>query len=488
MKNLKRLIAILCVIPFCAYTQNYQLVHPEKVSAFLSQDDLIYFLAIDSISSTDNRILYPNRINTQVEEWCYSPFQASWIGRSIIAGDDGIYYFLNKSNDSIAIYSQALPGEEWVALELDGYIYKANVISLDYGEFLGIEDSIKTIGFQVYDLELNPLESYLNDLQIKISKSHGLIQTLNFFIFPHYYFGIWYESQVQELALAGLSSPEVGVQNLTWKDVHDHQPGDILHVLRKNGIWEGEVDGYFKTTETRKTMEFLERTDYNDSIVYSYLLNKRVHLQWLDSLAFYTDTVKMVVEPDPDFDKYPMEPIFYYSQGDPLTFTYNWMKTGEEHLMKWEMSIEFEKITENCWEPVMFDGFPRQYWEGLGGPYYPEIGLFGYLYQRELVYYKKGDVTWGTPLDMTSIEAETLADRIRVYPNPAKDILKVRLENPHQHGAQLRITDLNGRLMHTETLQSGINSIRISHLSPGLYFCVITCRQGRTIVQKIVVK
>jgi hypothetical protein len=468
--------------------QNYQTVNPEVISSFVDENNYVSFIRIDSTGYENSLILYPFSVNQLLYIHCYSPRAGSWIGSEIIIGDNGYNIFLNHQQDSVKINTLAVEGESWIAYGQTGQMHiVASVIEHGIEEFLGLTDSVKVIGFQVNDSEGEPMESEINEMQVKISKNHGLIQTLNFYYFPvhNLYYNI-----LTELTAAGLSEPETGVQNFTWFDVHDFQPGDVLHVLRKDGIWIGQEDGYFQTTETRKVYEYLERSDNNDSIVFTYFLTKLVMKPWLDSIAFYTDTLQKVIKPNPDFDKLPGEPVFeldYYGNENVYSF---FRMIKDEHLKKTFPNEWFEIQDAECWTLMIYDGIPQSwyYMKGLGGPYYPYQALFGYLYERELVFYEKNGETWGTPLDMTNVHEISIPEYVKVYPNPASEILTVRIDHYGSEGYTFRLFDTNSRLVKTREMQPGDNLVNISHLTPGLYFLTISNRQGILDAKKILVQ
>ena len=141
-------------------------------------------------------------------------------------------------------------------------------------------------------------------MNLQISKNYGFIKTFNFYLFPDITVD-YPPDQFEELDLAGLSNPKTGVQNLTWFDVNDFRPGDELHILDESSTWFGNVSGY--TTTNKAVYKYLDRTDYEDSIVYHYSRRQSIYTLWSDSSSFkfYNDTLKEVIKPDTLFDKLP---------------------------------------------------------------------------------------------------------------------------------------------------------------------------------------
>jgi hypothetical protein len=71
----------------------------------------------------------------------------------------------------------------------------------------------------------------------------------------------------------------------------------------------------------------------------------------------------------------------------------------------------------------------------------------------------------------TGINEAGLVQGIILYPNPARDKISVRLENPGS--VNLELVDANGRSVLTAELRNEINEIDISELASGLYFYII---------------
>lgn len=468
--------------------QNYQTVNPDVISSFVDENNHVGFIRIDSTVYDNGLVFYPFAVNQWLGNQCFSPNAGSWAGSEIIIKDNGYNIFINHAQDSVKINTLAPEGDSWIAYGQTGQLHiVAAVVEHGVMEFQGLTDSVKVIAFQAYNSDGEPTEMEVNDMQVKISKNYGFVKTLSFYNFPE--MNSWYDI-LTELTLAGLSEPETGVKNFYWFDVHDFQPGDVLHVLRNDGTWIGEEDGYFQITETRKVYEYLERNDYNDSIEYIYSLTQMVLKPWIDSIEVIEDTITEVIKPYPGFDKLPGEPIFEeHSQDNITTYEYFTMTAGE-HLIKTFSNYWFESSGEDCWIFMHYDGVPltTYYMKGLGGPYYPYHALFGSLLHQEPVYYEKGGESWGVPLDVTNVQDIQVVENIKIYPNPAKDVLTLNIGHAGSGSYTLRLYDTNSRLINTKELQPGDNVLNVSHLTPGLYFLIISNRQGIQEARKILVQ
>jgi len=75
---------------------------------------------------------------------------------------------------------------------------------------------------------------------------------------------------------------------------------------------------------------------------------------------------------------------------------------------------------------------------------------------------------------------------ISVFPNPAKDVLNISLSKV-TNNCQIIVTNLEGEVMKTESLNDIQNHLDISDLSKGIYIITIKSEAGNSI-QKIVIE
>jgi hypothetical protein len=130
---------------------------------------------------------------------------------------------------------------------------------------------------------------------------------------------------------------------------------------------------------------------------------------------------------------------------------------------------------EDCWYYLVADKcfIYSSYVRGLGGPYYYcDDWRYGRDI-RELVYYKKGDKTWGTPLVITSVENVEKEESIILFPNPVRDILQIQFTE-FKNSPILQLMDLQGRLLMEKELEANANFVDLSAFSTGMYIYRIT--------------
>ena len=109
--------------------------------------------------------------------------------------------------------------------------------------------------------------------------------------------------------------------------------------------------------------------------------------------------------------------------------------------------------------------------------------------------YNHGDhLTFHVHFFDTGIEDHQLANNVRVYPNPATDVVNVQctMDNVQQEISAVEVYDLCGRMVNTvvgannySPLQTRVN---IGNLPAGIYMLKITTTDGTSCVKKIVKK
>ncbi len=473
MKHISTLLFLLIPV-LSSFGQNYQTVRSNGISYFEDDDNYVSCIRIDSVKSETDSVLYPFAVIQEIGDGCYSPYAASWIGSRVIVKESGENLFFNKNNDTIIIKTQAVVGDTWNAYNVnDSLIVKANVTAHDTMTILGLADSVKTIEFQAYNGSMDSMDNSINGLSIKISKNYGIVQTLNFYLFPGFEGGVFPYLENEEYSLVGLSNPEVGLQNLTWFDINDFQVGDEIHVL-----YESLSNGSTITEFYKKTIcKYLERTDYSDSIVYTYYLKESVN-----DTSVSEDTVTTTIKADSLFDRLPCEPYVSDSYVSSLYMI------NASILTKVESSGEFTSTTESCWEELIDDANCSYSFEkGLGGPYYSCDGVGGAV-NRSLVYYKKSDVTWGTELNITAISEVDQIKNISFYPNPANDIIYLNFENSNYSNYCINIYNIEGRLLKSEKVEATDLKLEVSDLPGGIYFMKIASGKETVQVDKLIIE
>jgi hypothetical protein len=469
MKKIQLSILFVFIYFSNVSSQNYQTLNSGRVAFYKGLLEEVKSIKIDSVKmASEDSVFYPMKVIKKNEiNNCFSPIGNSWIGNKVIIKKNLENVFINEKGDSIHIKTDAVLNENWVAFSINDTVsVAAKVILHDTATVLGQLDSVKTIQLTVYNILTSKVVS--NKLLIAISKNYGFTKTFDFDVFISQLSYLNYIDQVlTQNVIVGLSKPKLGIQNLTWFNVHDFQIGDEIHV---NYINYAHGPDFPNSDENIKTINrYLDRKNYQDSIVYSIERNSSRHYTY-DKVLTYTrtsDTIKTVILKNEDFDKLPRTPIIGQSINDYF-MTYN------NNLSK-SYSHRYFSDQEGCYMEMLFFGpvcSPDEYTEGLGGPYYEcrqDGGALWELTSSQLAYYKKGAKTYGTALVLTGISEQNLVGlNITLFPNPVKEKLTIKLSNSTLP-CIFELFDLNGKLMKSKVISAEEEIISVLTLNQGLY-------------------
>jgi len=146
---------------------------------------------------------------------------------------------------------------------------------------------------------------------------------------------------------------------------------------------------------------------------------------------------------------------------------------------------------DSCWYLIMADGClsDKKYIKGLGGPYYActEAFCLGGA-ERKLVYYKKGNTTWGNPLIITDISDIEQLKNIQVYPNPANDYINVKFCDNSNSDCFISIYNIQGKLMISRKLELIDSKIYISDFKTGIYIFKIFDNEKVLKLDKLIIE
>jgi hypothetical protein len=112
---------------------------------------------------------------------------------------------------------------------------------------------------------------------------------------------------------------------------------------------------------------------------------------------------------------------------------------------------------------------------------------------EEVIYYKKGSETWGTPLNCDSLlqvgtEEFDIKESVKFYPNPTTGKVTITFPPATIFPCELLLTDISGRVADKFILTSKTQPIDITNLKPGLYFARLTNDNGSRFIGKIIKK
>ena len=110
---------------------------------------------------------------------------------------------------------------------------------------------------------------------------------------------------------------------------------------------------------------------------------------------------------------------------------------------------------------------------------------FGQDINKELYSVNLGGSIFKIAGGVLSVDENQGANAI-IYPNPATNIVNIKLQT--QVMEHLKISDVKGSIIYTETLQSNQKQLNTSSFAKGMYFITITTKQGAKFVKKLMIK
>lgn len=162
---------------------------------------------------------------------------------------------------------------------------------------------------------------------------------------------------------------------------------------------------------------------------------------------------------------------YYIADSVSVGSIYNGRKLSWELISNTIYHQYYEYYVDGC-------GYTYRYWRQIDPPYQSEA-------EFKLVYFKKGDETWGTPnIVVGTNELPKVEIEFQFYPNPARD--KIHLStSANVTIEEVRIYNQIGN--EVQSVFAEFNNVDVSELSPGLYFVEVLTDKGRSI-QKLIIQ
>lgn len=415
---------------------------------------------------------------TGSEDDCMDAYGPSRMGYQMQTQADGTHFLYNFEGDVIELRSNADAGESWTAYTFpDGSgTISATVTQVNSEMVLGISDQVKTIGLQKFDADSVAQVTSIDDLYFKIGKNSGLIATPEIRDFPSSFM----------LHLKGIEG-EDGIQNLTYLNVMDFQPGDEIHIETTEQLTEASV--------TYEVERYISREDYPDSTVYQIeVTTYSFQGAYSNLLLEPVDTVviERVITAQPYFDALPA--TVDLAIGPSSNLDYIWMNEGSHGIEKISRHGDVA-YAQNEADSSLFcvywdsqecnNASNNTYIEGLGGPYYYCEGIESSgIFWRRLKYYQKGDVTWGESL-ITSVKQPDISEQVRIFPNPVSEKLNIKTPSTALI-RELHLRDMQGRPVKS-VAGSNSETLNLESIARGVYLLEIVLSSGERVIKKVVV-
>lgn len=439
-------------------------------------------IKIEAVSIVNEDTLYNNfRVFGEGSGECLMNKDYAWTGKKIIMTKDHQEIFINSDGDSLIFKKYKNTNDSWTFFQTEQNHFVATVISKGLETFNLYEDqvtdSVLTIAISLKKNEDNsPLSHPFNGKEWKISKKYGFIKTYNLLDFPQ---------DTNALVLAGENKFNIGVKNLTEKEIYDFEVGDEFHIREYD---YGHSNGGKKIVQKVLDKSLNEGAD---SVIYKISIVENIAKNSWDPSApviAILDTIiymKVALYPTlKEINEIPTKPYIWNNPYSEYSSNYQFLRESPSVMAKFNIEYSgYYTTDDSCFQGVLssnFDYFikPYEYWKGLGGPYYDKrIGEIMYPKGRELVYYKKSYGEWGTPMELVmGTYPNKISASVSLSPNPTTDRIKISSEEIQN--TTYKVYNIDGREMLNGIFAGTEENVDVSSLKTGLYSLIIMKEGG----------
>ena len=435
---------------------------------------------------------------------CWDPDAGSWIG-DVRVTPEGDYYFYSDGyvynnlsltythiHETMLIKSRAGIGDSWTFYSNDtvGIYAIAEVTGIDTMSFLEVTDSVKFIS--VYRASDNELL-----FTLKLSKNYGLIRILNFRdFFPEGFYPFnTYDDRYETYELSGMEGNGSGVHKLTRGEVYDFNVGDEFDVFAEEDDDQGNLLAFIYYINI-----ILDKSFSSDQDTVYYTIDSLSWALTYEGTIISHDTIERkyfnLQQELPDDQYLPFE-TRYYDDNDVSYFSMYSFYNERIHIYdQWEYYTSQED--DSCFYSIFLLNGSRTpalvLTESINGcgSYYTELTPDGNfcVYCSLLMYYCKGEEEWGDPLDppVGIEENKDIAHLLRLYPNPANDIINVS-SNPSKSSIQNNYKLINSAGSVVREFSTGESEFKIDleELPSGLYLLIATTGEGWALHEKVII-
>ena len=493
MKNLYLLILTL-LSPAFLFSQNFAPINQDTKSLYsVNETGKTFSLSIENMFTANGNSFYATLLIPQTEYDVYFTLCSNSSGRSItncaLLGDtiirkaDETWVFFNLNNDSIYFNPNLNQGSEQLLAQFDNIKYSLSCTSVGQENFLQTTDQVKTFTLQAKDVNNNNISSPWNGKEVKVSQNSGIIEGVNFKNFP---------DSIQTFQIIGSIPLQQGIYRISSADIYDFQPGDIFQ--RHNRDY---IESHPNTIQNHDSIWFekitiLERTDFTDSVV--YLIQKKWFMD--NSLIENIDTVTSSFPKTDTIAIVPIEKPVLIENVDYWDKSFQQIQLDTKKY--WNYSKNYIDGDTYCPVTNCITNPTSGFWYGyksndrtLGLGLFQSMDFAQYeipseQYFREissrLVYFKKGNVTWGYQFMVGQEEIAENSKPLAISPNPAHD--NVRIESPIS--GLVQIIDLTGKTVYSSTItENSSESLPTQNLERGLYL-IRVINKSTSLTQKFI--
>jgi hypothetical protein len=396
------LFTILLVIPILLSGQDWQNICTSGKTFYVSasnQIEGIYFTGV--APGTNNDTLYTtfNHWRNDLVGYSLEINKSPIFLKKILKEQNGWFTFFEMLGSDtvfkVKINTQATLNDTWIFYQEDYYgilsRVDATVTGTGLDTILGYIDSVKVMTLQRKDTAGNIITDPINGKQVILGKSLGLVQIVDFYNMLQYR---------THYNLAGKTKPNVGIHEMTGREIFDFQPGDVFN-YNGHAYTEYEPPPYGFDYTYKESREILEKDSTASG--YKYKILKCIIATGTPSFQF-----RGITEMNISYGSFTISP-FSKLPGEVLSSTGGGSYYAFHRVIKYNgrQEKQIAKCGICCNQYGCFEGayycdycYPDDYnlANGIGIThieFQEEAGPFHH--NQDLVYYKKGNFTYGNP-------------------------------------------------------------------------------------------
>ena len=413
---------------------------------------------------------------------------AGWMGKEVLARNDGLDVYFNLNDDSIFVKTDAVLNDAWTVFDYgNDTVITGSVVQISQGSSINPNENVKTILLQAMTQGV-PVYHPLNGVEWKLSEDNGWQAVHSLYWFPDFplpetqeaygcllYYGQYdpgheqYDTAIHELT---------DFQPLKVSEMFPLQVGDVFQIREGNTNWAYNPMGFRYTTYTVSSVQ-----QNLDSMVVSF--STEWFNDWNGVMGSDTETVNLgsldAVFPGNAVSGHDLMIIGERPHRTYMTAPASWYPFNSET----DISTLFNSLKSQCssyvvsteWETNVFPvnscgvfysqadyTYGIEYWL-IGIPFsaYSKGGVGG-LYERIPTYISTENCQFGTLQYLGVEEVDGLS--LTLYPNPTQNHISFQTVET----GILLVLDLSGRTVLSSIASKGKNTVDVESLPGGIYF------------------
>jgi hypothetical protein len=447
---------------------------------------------LDSFVDNGNETIFYHTLLYQFDPYGQTCPYPGWTGKELIRNNStGEEVLINRYQDTIVLGNMKQLNDSWTFYQHTlgtTVTVIATVTNISEISFLNTVDTVKTIRFQCFD-NGTPITTIVSNDSMLISKNHGMIRATDFNAFPSAFIDISSGSSLG------------GLYYLRPIDVFNFDVNDEFHYTRSIG--------YYSKTRFF-TAKRITGKQYNaDSSAVTYNVHrcelKRNDIDTDgDGGADVFDTI-YIAEDDItetfDFNAYVTDSSFnmlsstidsnllrYYKGSRTLYIGGEIINSPTKNMSR----IYFKSNTlPDCYinyDSLYYTQYQNDivYSKGFGAVYRSKSTQYTNLqYSSDyygLVYFKKGTLEVGSPLDIpcsfiNSVSTPQSAPPVTFVKSPDTDQFIIYMNTPYQKSIPLSVFGVDGKNYFSSFITLPVNQYDVSFLPKGIYIAHVTIDQ-----------